>query len=417
MTRIALIAGTYQPERCGVAHYTDRLRSALNERAIQSVVLTTHLAAANQELTVIGVVHNWQFADLLALAQAVHRTGAELLHIQHAAGTYGFERAIFLLPLLLRLSGWRAPIITTVHEYGWWEWQPGVVPPWLVEGLKQWGQQRGWWDREDGFLLTLSNALITTNTAAEAVIQTRLPHLADRVWRIPIGANVEVAPVERFARQRLRGACGWPDHTTVIAFFGFLHPVKGLETLLAAFKQVLAAHSQARLLLIGGVESLALRGKEAISYWDKLQAQVAELGLREQVYLSGYLSADIASQYLAGADFGVLPFNSGITLKSGSLLTLLAHGLPVVATRHNPPDPDLSEQRGVRLVTPRNRDGLTIALNQLLDDPLARRHLGAAGRAFAHQFSWLSIAQRHLEVYQTVLTNHPRRSFSGSRYN
>lgn len=410
MTRIALIAGTYQPERCGVAHYTDRLRSVLSERAIQSVVLTTHLAAANQDLTVIGVVHNWQITDLLPLAQAVHRSGAELLHIQHAAGTYGFERAIFLLPLLLRLSGWRAPIITTVHEYGWWEWQPSAVPSWLVEGLKQWGQQRGWWDREDGFLLTLSNALITTNTAAEAAIQTRLPHLKDRVWRIPIGANVEVAPVEQSARQRLRDASGWPDHTTVIAFFGFLHPVKGLETLLAAFEQVLAAHSQARLLMIGGVESLALRGEAASSYWDKLQTQVAELSLGKQVYLSGYLSAGIASQYLAGADLGVLPFNSGITLKSGSLLTLLAHGLPVVATRHSPPDPEVSEQCGVRLVSPRNRDGLAIALGQLLDNPLARRQLGAAGRAFAHQFSWSSIAQRHLEVYQTVLASCPSRA-------
>lgn len=410
MTRIALIAGTYQLERCGVAHYTDRLRSALSEQAIQSVVLTTHLAAANQDLSVIGVVHNWQIPALLPLVQAVHWTGAELLHIQHAAGTYGFERAIFLLPLLLRLSGWRAPIITTVHEYGWWEWQPRAAPPWLVEGLKQWGQQRGWWDREDGFLLTLSNALITTNTAAEAAIQTRLPDLADQVWRIPIGANVEVAPVERLARQRLREVCDWPCHTTVIAFFGFLHPVKGLETLLAAFKQVLAAHPQARLLLMGGVESLALRGEAAISYWDKLQAQVAELGLSKQVYLSGYLSADNASQYLAGADFGVLPFNSGITLKSGSLLTLLAHGLPVVATRHNPPDPEVSEQCGVRLVSPRNQDDLAIALGKLLDDPLARKHLGAAGRAFAHQFSWPSIAQRHLEVYQTVLASRPSRA-------
>ena len=46
MTSIALIAGTYQPESCGVAHYTARLRDALDEQGIKSVVvLTTHAAA------------------------------------------------------------------------------------------------------------------------------------------------------------------------------------------------------------------------------------------------------------------------------------------------------------------------------------------------------------------------------------
>jgi len=53
------------------------------------------------------------------LVQAVHAIGADILHIQDAAGTYGFERAIFLLPP--RQSG---KIVITVHEYGW-----GVVTP------------------------------------------------------------------------------------------------------------------------------------------------------------------------------------------------------------------------------------------------------------------------------------------------
>jgi len=148
-----------------------------------------------------------------------------------------------------------------VHEYGWWEWQPWGVPSWLVEALKHSGQRRGWWDREDGFLLTLSDALITTNSAAEDVIRARLPDRVNRLHRIPIGANVEVTAIDSdLARQRLRQTCGWSSDTTVIAFFGFLHPVKGIETLLAAFKQVLAVHPQARLSLVGGVESLALPG-------------------------------------------------------------------------------------------------------------------------------------------------------------
>jgi len=416
MTRIALIAGTYQPERCGVAHYTACLRDTLREQGIQSVVLTTHAAAqvANHS-SVKGVVRNWRLTDILSLVQAIHVTGADILHIQHAAGTYGFERAIFLLPLLLRATGWRAPIVTTVHEYGWWEWRPKSVPSQLVEWLKLWGQRHCWWDREDGFLLTLSDAIITTNQDAEGMIHNRLPQLANRVFRIPIAANVEVSPIDQHsACQLIRKKCSWPDNATVIAFFGFLHPVKGLETLLPAFKQVQQAQPQARLLLVGGVESLALGNEDAKRYWEQLHTLVAELSLSQLVHLTGYVSAQTASHYLAGADIGVLPFNHGLTLKSGSLLALLAHGLPVVGTqtasqlgsgRHLSPVPCPLLSSAVQLVPARNIDALAAGLLELLQNPVRRSQLGEAGRALSQNFSWQNIARSHLSVYKRVTKN------------
>lgn len=405
VVRVTTIAGTYQPTHCGVADYTAHLRTALSDQGVQSVVLTTHDAAQVAcDPSVIGAVSGWGWADLMQLVRSLSHTPTDILHIQHAAGTYGFERAIFLLPLLLKMMGWRKPIVTTVHEYGWWEWQPSYIPPRLLEWLKTWGQRRGWWDREDGFLLTQSDAIITTNSDAQTVIHARLAYLAERVYRIPIAANIEVAPVERaVARQVLRQTCNWPNDAQVVAFFGFLHPVKGLETLLLAFKQVLSVQPQARLLLVGGVESLALRGSHATQYWDKLHSFVAELGLDKMVHMTGYLPGDVASRYIAGADIGVLPFNHGITLKSGSLLTLLAHGLPVITTRHDPREPDLADEHLVRLVTPRDIDGLATALTELLADRTARSRLSDAGRAFISSFAWPAIAQAHLEVYHSVV--------------
>ncbi len=401
MTRIAIIAGTYKPKHCGVAHYTARWRNVLKQQGIESIVLTTHTAATEvNDSSVRGVVKDWRFADLISLVQAVHSIDADILHIQHAAGTYGFERAIFFLPLLLKATGYSKLIVTTVHEYGWWEWQPKHLPPQFVEWLKMWGQSHSWWDREDGFLLTLSDAIITTNSEAEAVIHQRLPQLSQRVFSIPIAANVELTPINQTtARQQLRKICHWDLDTIVIVFFGFLHPVKGLETLLSAFQKVLTIHPQARLLLVGGVESLALRGEEAKRYWDQLHSLVRKLNLSNKVHFTGYLDAEAASKYIAGADIGVLPFNHGITMKSGSLLTLLAHNLPVIGTQHNTPLPDGMK---VQLVPPRNIDALADALCQLLNHPDQRSHLAEASRAFVEKLSWLSVARSHLEIYQQL---------------
>ncbi|MBE9180451.1 glycosyltransferase [Oculatella sp. LEGE 06141] len=401
---IVLIPGSYQPDRCGVAHYTARLRTVLAERGVTSTVLTTHAAAAvASNPTVVGAGHAWQLTDLLPLLQAIRSTPADVLHIQHAAGSYGFQRAIFLLPWLLRRVGYRQPIVTTAHEYGWWEWHPNRIPPRLLEWLKQWGQQRGWWDQEDGFLLTGSNAIITTNANAKTIIRSRLPQLGDRLHFIPIGANVEVVPIERsLAQAQLRQQYGWSTATQVIAFFGFLHPVKGLETLLPAFQQVVQQAPQARLLLIGGVESLALRGEDAQRYWQQLHQQVADLGLTHSVKLTGYVDAATASHYLSGADIGVLPFNHGITLKSGSLLTLFAHRLPTIATRKEQLDAELDDRHVIHLVPPRDPAALTQALLTVLQDAALRDRLSQRAASLAQRFQWETIARQHLEIYQAV---------------
>ncbi|MBF2048077.1 MAG: glycosyltransferase [Elainella sp. C42_A2020_010] len=403
MVRVAFVAGTYQPQHCGVAHYTAHLCQALSARGIESLILTTH-EAANQlnDPTVQGAVNRWRLSELLALVQAIIESKVDCLHIQHAAGTYGFDRAIFLLPLLLRLRGWRLPIVTTVHEYGWWEWRPAYLPSPLLEWLKTWGQRRGWWDREDGFLLTYSDAIITTNQQAEQIIYQRLPHLKSVTHRIPIAANVETALLDRStARQMVQQAYGWSGEVAIIAFFSFLHPVKGLETLLPAFQQVVAIYPQARLLLIGGVESLALPRAQASCYWEQLKALVAELGLTEVVQMTGY--SDQVSAYLRAADLGVLPFHAGITLKSGSLLAMMAHRLPIVATRSNPPDPDLTDESLLKLVSPRDASALATALLELLTDPAQQHRLSQAAWCYSQQFSWTHIADAHLRVYNTVI--------------
>ena len=401
---ITLIAGTYQPTLCGVAHYTDRLRTNLAQRGMPSTVLTTHAAAKSLNTPdVMGAVNDWHVAELWSLVRSLHSSSTDILHIQHAAGTYGFNRAIFLLPLLLHVTGWHKPIITTVHEYGWWEWKPQWLPAKGLEWLKQWGQQHGWWDREDGFLLTGSDAIITTNHDAEKVLRERLPKLEDRIHRLAIASNIEVAPIDKAtARQALRQVCQWPDDVEVIAFFGFLHPVKGLETLLTAFKQVIATKPHARLLLIGGVESLALVGEQAKMYWERLHTLVTTSELEKTVHFTGYVSAETASRYLLGANVGVLPFHHGVTLKSGSLLALLAHGLPVVATRPDLPDRGLDDC--LQFVSPRDPNRLAIALMDLLNDRAKCHQLGNAGYTVAQTFTWDTIAKTHLRLYRAALS-------------
>ena len=403
MTRIAIIAGTYLPERSNLSDYTAQLCKNLREYCIESVVLTSYYAAeAAYDPNAIGVVHGWRLADLFALVQAVRASKAEILHIQYSGQSYGFNRAILLLPLLLRMAGWRSPIVTTIHEYGCWEWQPQKIPSQLVEWLKLQGQHCNWWDREDGFLLTRSDAIITTKAETKTVIDKRLPKLKKRVFHIPITSNVEVAPIDcTKARQLLRQNCNWCEDSLVIAFFGFVHPGKELETLLAAFKQISAIQPRARLLIVGGFESLALTGEDAKKYLLQLQTFVSEKSLSKVVHFTGYLSAQTVSHYLTGADIGVLPCDRALSLNS-TLLTLLAHGLPVVATHTQT---SLPVGHSVQLVPAGDITALASELLQLLNNPERRVKLGT-GRILFPNITWQSITKAHLDVYND-LANKP----------
>ena len=401
MTRIAIIAGTYLPERSNVSDYTTKLCENLRKYCIESVILTTYYAAeAAYDPNATGVVHGWRLADLFALVQAVRASRAEILHIQYNAQSYGFDRAILLLPLLLRMAGWRSPIVTTIHEYGCWEWQPQKIPPQLIQWLKIQAQHCNWWDREDGFLLTQSDAVITTKAETKAVIDKRLPKLKNRVFHIPITSNVEVALIEDTkARQLLRQNCNWCEDSLVIAFFGFVHPNKGLETLLAAFKQISAIQPRARLLIVGGFESLALSGEDAKKYLVQLQTFVSEKSLSKLVHFTGYLNAQTVSHYLTGADIGVLP--GGVSLNS-TLLTILAHGLPVVATHTQT---SLPVGHPVQIVPAGDINALASELLQLLNNRERRVQVGTS-RVVLPNIAWQNIAKAHLDVYN-YLANKP----------
>jgi len=100
----------------------------------------------------------------------------------------------------------------------------------------------------------------------------------------------------------------------------------------------------------------------------------------------------------------VLHFNPGVSLKSGSLLAMLAHGLPTIATCTHETDRVLTD-RGVvaPVMTPRSAAALTETINALLDHPHEQQRLREAGYAFVQPFTWDSITAQHGEIYRRLL--------------
>lgn len=396
--RIVQVVGEFAPQYCGVAHYAARLARELAASDVE-VAIASHPSGVASPVEFLPLRSpGWSLATLVELLVVARRWRADWLHLQYAPGSYGHRRVVGLLPLLAKLFPGRSRIATTVHEYGGWPVSPPRVLAPFADAFFSVAERGGWFDREALALLGLSDLAIATNPDHQKTVRSCSDRLARRLRVIPIGPNVgpDVAP--EATREAARAALGVSEDRFVAVFFGFVHPVKGIETLLEAMRTVRRTRPAVALWIVGGVHSLALRGEAADSYQSRVQRMIAELGLSDVVELTGYLRDGEAARRLRAADLAVLPFNHGITLKSGSLITCLSYQLPVLATTGG----DLSMLRhgeNVWLVPPRDPGILADAFCSLASDRDLRRQIGSAGATLAAQFGWPSIARRHVDSY------------------
>ncbi len=370
--RVALVVGRDEPARDGVADYVHRLAATLAARDVQPDVV----AAGGR----VG-----------AAVLDLRRRRPDVVHVQFAPSAYGFSPAVGLLPPLLGAGLAPAPLattplVTTLHEYGWWSW-PARVPDRVWRSL----ERRGLWDRETG-RLTRTAAVLATTPGHAAVLRARTGRTA-RV--VPIGPNIRRVPADR-AETRRRYAL--PPRAPVVVFFGFVHPVKGVRWLLRAVAALRAGpHPDLRLVVAGGFDTLALPGRQARDFEVEVRADLAALGLARAVTVTGWLPPGDVSALLQAADVAALPFTAGLTTKSGSLLAVLDHDLPLVGTRGADTEPELE---AAALLGP-VRESEVLAAH--LDQALAGR-VPSWGRALADAHSWDRIGQAHVEVYAQVRT-------------
>jgi glycosyltransferase involved in cell wall biosynthesis/SAM-dependent methyltransferase len=118
-----------------------------------------------------------------------------------------------------------------------------------------------------------------------------------------------------------RRGLGIPEDAWVIASFGFITQSKRIPAALAAFKRLLGQVPNSMFLVVG--EDHQKCGVAPL---------IEELGLRERVRLTGYVSEDDFFRYLKAVDVVVNLRYPTAGETSGTLIRALGAGLPVVVT-------------------------------------------------------------------------------------
>ncbi len=187
----------------------------------------------------------------------------------------------------------------------------------------------------------------------------------------------------------MRAEFGIPDGACLIAAAGQLIPRKGHRYLLQAIADLRPSHPDIRLVLFGE------------GYLNnQLRAQAASLGLGDIVQFAGF--RDDLDAFMGCIDIFAHPaLAEGLGVAA---LKAAAAGVPVVGfDAGGLPEAVASGETGV-LVAAGDVDALRDALARLVEDAQLRQRMGAAGRQrMQNEFSIATMADRHVELYQSVL--------------
>lgn len=220
------------------------------------------------------------------------------------------------------------------------------------------------WARVTVPALVLSNSQFSARSLVNVY-----PRTPWKVRYLPVPAPEPVSPEER---ARIRAGLGVGEHEAVIIQACRLEAWKGHRLLLGALGR-LGARPGWRLWVVGGAQ----RPHEA-RYLKELEALATGLGIRERVRFLGQ-RGDVP-RLLRAADIHCQP-NLGPEPFGMAFIEALQAGLPVVTTAMGGPLEIVDASCGM-LVPPRP-EPLSEALRCLVEEPEARRRLGAGGPARA----------------------------------
>ncbi len=335
--RIAFLCGSLEPGRDGVGDYTRGLAEELQRQGHSVIIIALRDRFITQPVVGDGETSDdsikilrlpSEFAWMAGIQQAkfaIDQFDPEWVSLQFVC--YTFHPKGFVYGLASKLG----PLMTgrKVHimfhetwlcrELGW-DWQHGVIGM-----LQRFLLQR--------FVRAVRPAVIHTSNRAYVTLLTRSGIPATELG---LFGNIAIVsePGTAWIESQLRAALGADfrrEELWLFGLFGTLHPQWPTEPLLTQLQRAASASGKRPVIL-----SIGRIGMEGAALWKEMARVNVErfafvcLGEQPEAHISEFLS------YL---DWGIATSPWSIIGKSGTVVAMLEHGLPVIVNRCDTPSP------------------------------------------------------------------------------
>lgn len=328
-----------------------------------------------QGVTVLREIHKWDLSAWPHIFHLIRSGSIQVVHLQYLNLSFQNKLFIHFLPLLIRLRCPGVKVAVTFHEF---------AAPWKRLMLLP--------------LLYFSHESIVTNDHHLEMLRKLCKRLLifKRPHRIPLAGNIVPVEENRKKRGAVREQWGVLPNEIILVRFGILHDIStpGVLTLLEALKLLLDKGVRVKLLLIG---------KEEAASKERVLQKIQSLSLESQVILKTNIAPDLISAYLYASDLGLAFYPDGVSEKRTAFLSLLSHGLPVVATERGKTSSELIPGKNI-LTVPYNAgpEAWSVVIGKLIADDSLLNKIRDGGNLISTRHQWKRIAESTAVLYRQM---------------
>jgi len=258
----------------------------------------------------------------------------------------------------------------------------GLLNPWAF-GYKSL-RKKTFWKIQGSRILKHAGLIIALTQQEKMAIQDF--GITAPIEVIPNGMDCDI-PWEVFSRKELDHRFPSMAGKRYLIFLGRMHAIKGLSILIPAFSRIGQSEQGVSLVLAGPVES---------DFKKELQHLVDHSGMGHRILFTGAVGGALKNTLLRHASGFILPsFSEGFPM---AVLEALRAGCPVIISEQCN-IPEVREFDAGWIIEP-EIENATAAIRELLSDVNAASRKAANGMNLVRErFSWTSIAQRSMEVF------------------
>lgn len=382
INRPVCIVSTYPPQRCGIGTYTAELARAMGAQGVPVTVLSEH-GAADETINNVTCRPTWDRREdwVENVLAAVRTLNPSAVHLQHGTNTLGWDdRLPRLLDGLVQYGVVTVITLHTVHT--------------LSSGLIEGRFSVPIYHRR---LANRASAVVVHGTAIQADELLRQGISADKVFVIPHGTKIFIPPDQAESRARLRLSNRGP----VLLYFGFIHALKNLHTIIHATKYLSKRIPDIHLLVAGSIQNRGWYNRLYLWYCRRI---IDMLRLEEQVEVREEFMPDDQVPFLYGAsDLVLLPYSQHYGSASGVLHNALGAGKLMLCSE-SPKFAEIAEHVSPNLqVATHDPNAWAERIENLLIHKTEREDISVRIRAYAEETSWPRIAAQHLALYEKLL--------------
>ena len=206
-----------------------------------------------------------------------------------------------------------------------------------------------------------------------------------------IGTNIGTYPIVRLNMDKI-----------VISYFGGIYHGKGIKRMFRIWKRLKDMNSNTKYMfkIIGEFDPN--RNNHFVQYHKQAWKWLEENDLIDDVIITGYLTDNEVSYEIQNSDIAMLLYEDGLTLRRGSFIAYLAHGIPIITTMGDEEAKLLlKDAKGVLMA--QTDDEIVNCINEWSNyDCIQKKIISSENIEISKYFSWDNIAVSFLKDYKLI---------------